>query len=232
MAWIKNEPIPPVRRAEVEPEAIFRKLYRPLGEIAVTFADMEAQVTRTLNVLLETSWREGAALEWFMQSFNRRIELFYFLASRPIEWFPTGNLTAAQQQRQAAHNQIRSAANTLYDLLRQANGDRNNLLHGAWTGLSPSDGSYSKDRLRAEAGKLSEIPVRGITLDILKQEADFIISVNMRLTDWTARYRRRDRPDLWPAPLPQRYLLHSPITSLIQAHRKRSRQRPPDASPP
>ena len=40
MAWIKNEPKPPVRRPGIEPQAIFRKLYRPLGAIAVVFADL------------------------------------------------------------------------------------------------------------------------------------------------------------------------------------------------
>ena len=220
MAWIKNEPIPPVRRAEVEPPAIFRKLYRPIGEIALTFADLEAQVTRTLNLLLETSWREGAALEWFMQNFSQRIELLYFLAIRPIERFPTTDLTTAQQRRQSAHAELRKSAEAIYSALQQANADRNNLLHGAWTGLSPTDGTYSKDRLQAARGRLKEIPMRGISALLLKEEADFIISVHMRLTDWTARRRRWDRPDLWPAPLLSKYLVQSPLARLLEANRK------------
>jgi hypothetical protein len=71
----------------------------------------------------------------------------------------------------------------------------------------------------ARGGKLTEIPIRGISLKLLKEEADYMISVNMRLFDWTARVRRLDRPDLWPAPLPGKYLLRSPLVKLLQANK-------------
>jgi hypothetical protein len=230
MAWIKNEPIPPIRRVDVEPQAIFRKLYRPLGEIAFAFADLEARLTQTLNLLLGTSRPTGTALEWFMQNVSLRIELFYFLALRPLERVLTDRPSQTQARRIEAHRYLRESAELIYGELKQANGDRNNLLHGAWTGLAP-DLTYSKDRFQAQSGKLTEIPVRGISLKLLKDEANYIISVNMRLTDWGSRARIWHRPDLWPPPLPDRFLLRSPIGRLIQENRKRSRKPQPAASP-
>jgi hypothetical protein len=221
--WIKNTPIPPVKRAEIEPPSIFRKLYRPLGAIAVTFADLEAQVTHTLNALLGTSRREGNALESLMQSFSLRIELFYFLALRATQQIFTRPGQGILNSEIRTNEELRKSAEAIYGSLKQANSDRNNLLHGAWTGLSPEDLTYSKTRLKTGDGKLTEIPLHGISIQLLKEEADFIISVNMRLADWTARIRRIDRPDLWPPPLLDKYLLHSPLHSLIRENKKRAR---------
>jgi hypothetical protein len=136
MAWIKNEPIPPVTRGRIEPNQIFRKLYRPLGAVALVFADLEAQLTRTITALLGTSRREGIALEWLMQNLNNRIELFYFLAMQAAEVFPLPqDPTASQTQRNEATKTLQSSAVALFGELTQANSDRNNLLHGAWTGF-------------------------------------------------------------------------------------------------
>jgi hypothetical protein len=229
--WIKNEPLPPVKRGEVEPPRVFRKLYRPLGAIVVTFADLEDQLTRTLYILLGSSWREGAALEWLMQSANNRIELFYFLAMRATELDRLANTSKREEAIIHGAQTLRESAETIYGEMQQANSDRNNLLHGAWTGLSV-DGlsTYSKDRLKIDKGKLSEIPMRGISLQLLKEEADYIISVNMRLTDWTARLQRLNQPHLWPAPLPDKFALRSPLGRLLHANRNAARQRPPPAS--
>jgi hypothetical protein len=226
MARARNEPIRPVRRAEVEPDPIFRKLYRPLGEIAFVFADLEAQLTRTITALLGTSHYEGEAIEWLMQNANSRIEFFYFLAIQATRPLPI----TTDPKREDAAARLRKHAETVYKEMGQANSDRNNLLHGSWTGLSPSDMSYSKDRSQAANGELKEIPIRGISLRLLKDEADYIISVNMRLTDWLSRFRKIDRSDLWPEPLSDKYLLRSPLGRLIQENRKQARQRPPRSS--
>jgi hypothetical protein len=231
MAWIKNEQIPALKWKDVEPPPIFRKLYRPLGAIAVAFADLERQLTATLRQMMRMSHREGAALEWLMQNANQRIELFYILASQPFEIFPRGHqLTSAQNARIVAYDQLRKSAEAIYSGLQQANADRNNLLHGAWTGLSAMDGSYSKDRYRAGQGKVVEIPLHGISLELLKEEANYIISVTMRLGDWHRRAARWDRPELWPPPLPDKYLLHSPLAKLLSQAKQASRQRQPRSS--
>jgi len=230
MAWIKNEPIPPVRQAEIEPHAIFRKLYRPLGAVSITFADLEAHLTIALNLLLGTSWREGAALEWLMQNLNNRIELFYFLAIRATRVPRLGATPSARELAQAeAIRTLRASAEAIRKELTQVNSDRNNLLHGAWTGLSP-DGLYAKDRLQATGGRLVEIPVRGISVQLLNEQADYFISISMRLADWTARFRRIDRPDLWPAPLHERYLRRSPLGRLLRDQKAATRRSQPPAS--
>ena len=237
MAWIKNEPIPQIDIVDVAPSPVFEDLYRPLGLIVVAFADLEAQLTLALNRLLAITRGEGAALEWFMQNMSLRIELFYFLTVRPIERFPPSP-NISQMARQASHHQLRKDAKLIYEALKQANSDRNNLLHGVWTGASTTDiyTEYKKYRWQAQGGKLSRIPMYDITIKLIEDEANFIISINMRLQDWLARHRRWDRPDLWPSPLPDKLLLHSPLARLLRANRKQdverrqARQRQPQSS--
>jgi hypothetical protein len=238
MGWIKNKQLPPVGWGEVTPPAIFNRLYQPLGKIVVTFADLEEQVTAALTTMLKTSWREGAAMESLMQNFSMRIELFYFLAMNltqaqnqlAILARSEGAKAMKERQRQRAMEALQASAQAIFKDLKQANSDRNNLLHGAWTGVEKDWSAYSKHRVQAQDGKLIEIPVKGITVELLREEARFIISLNMRVADWTARFRRRDLPHLWPRPLPDRYLLRSPLGRLIQAHRNAAKTPQPRAS--
>lgn len=216
--WIKNTPIPPLRWADAAPAAFFRELNAPLGRIVVTFANLEAQLTRSLTRLLDTSLAEGAALEWLMQNLSNRIELFYFLAmqaTRPWLLKPRNFSKTAE-----GLETLRTSAEAIRGALIQANADRNNLLHSAWTGLSLTDSTYSKNRLKVSDGKITEIPMRGISLQLLRDEAKYIISVTMRLMDWTRRFESWHRPDLWPAPLPDKCLLHSPLASLLKRQKK------------
>ena len=221
MGGLKSKPMQSVRWGEVEPPPVFRKLYRPLGAIVVTFADLEFQVTDALTTMLETSWKEGAAVEDLMQNFSLRIELFYFLAMSLTG--PKSSLINGTKTVLKTAPELQKLAGEIYSALQQANSDRNNLLHGAWTGLAPG-GGYSKDRAKAKEGKLTEIPVRNITVKLLKEEARFIVSVNMRVADWSARFRRREAPHLWPKPLPEKYRLRSPLGQLIRRHRNEARR--------
>lgn len=224
MASSKRKSLPAVARREIEPPKAFRKLYRPLGEIALIFADLEAQVTLAIMQILGTSWREAIAMEWLMQNFSMRIELFYFLARGASTWDENNVALSGDEIRaKNAMALLLKKSEEIYTDLKQANADRNNLLHGAWTGVSASDGSFSKDRLSASDGKLTEIPIKGITTALLKDEAKFIVALNYRLTDWSMRYRRRNLPHLWPSPLPDKYRLRSPLGALIRAHKKQVR---------
>ena len=226
--YAKRKLSQPVKWGEVAPPAPFRVLFRPLGEIAFAFADLEQQVTLTTQTLLSTSWEEGAAMEWLMQSFTNRIELFYFLA---MSFTPGNNLLAAMRGPTApdeiARIELRKMAGAIHKDLIQANSDRNNLLHGAWTGIVPNGGGFAKDRMQAQGGQLTEIPVRGVKIALLKEEAKFIISLSMRLVDWTTRFKARARPDFWPAPLHAKYLLRSPLGILLKANRAAARQHRP-----
>jgi hypothetical protein len=225
MGWIKNKRLPPITWGQVAPPVIFHKLYRPLGEIAFTFADMEEQVTEALTTMLGTSWREGAAMESLVQNFSTRIELFYFLAlslTGPKNYL--AHMTRTEKEsltvQQKAELALKGSAKAIYADLQQANSDRNNLLHGAWTGLSVHEIAFSKHRVTARDGKLTEIPVREISAALLKDEARFIVSLRMRVADWTQRFRRRQTPDIWPPALPEKYLLRSPLGRLIQEHKR------------
>jgi len=208
--WIKNKPLKPIKWQDIEPPPYFRKLYRPLGAIALTFSDLEAQLTKTLDTLLGTYFSHGVALEWLMQNTSLRIELFYFLALRS-----TRNET------------LRKDAENIYNVLKQANADRNNLLHGLWADFSSDDGSFIKTRLKAEGGGFNVIPLHHISLTLLRDEAKYIISVNLRLADWTQRFKAEKRPDRWPPPLPEKYRLHSPLASQLRENKLKGRGLPP-----
>lgn len=238
--WIKNTPIPPVTWDQVSPDVAFRKLYAPLGEIVVVFADLEESLTDALRVLMGASWRGSLAVEGLMQNVTSRIELFYFLAMQATNPSETDRPNSkAGQQIQDGAAQLRIGANGLYGSLQQANSDRNNLLHGAWHGISPDGESYAKNRFLVRSGEFKPIRLVDVSITLLTAEVAYMISVNLRLTDWTARLRRLHLPHLWPAPLPDKYRLHSPLQALLQAqkppHAKRSPKegkRPPPPSPP
>ena len=232
---IKNVPLLPLKQSAISPPPVLRKLYGPLGVIVVTFADLEARLTIAIETLLGTSSREGAALEWLMQNMSNRIELFYFLASQattpaqeltPLAVALLGrSLPPIDPKREEAAAMLNKEAENLYDELKQANSDRNNLLHGAWTGASRDGSAYNKRRLQAAAGTLKPIPIKGVTLELLKQEANYIMSINLRLADWTMRFRSIYQMDLWPAPLAEKHLLRSPLGKLLRDNKRQVQHR-------
>jgi hypothetical protein len=235
---IPFKPLPGVTRAQVEPKAALHELYHPLGYLVVAFADLEAELTATLRSLLGVNWNEVAALEWLMTNVSGRIELFYFLAVQETAADKAKDLAISVQRRSAASIDraartlagLRKSAESLYKDLQQANADRNNLLHGAWAEASSEDGTFSKTRLMAAGGKLSEIPLHKISLTLITQEIDFIISLNMRLKDWGERLRIAHRPENWPPPLPDIYLQRSPLGRLLQENRSKAQKPPPRSS--
>ena len=205
----------PVKWSDGFPPPGFRKLYRPLGLIVVTFADLEQMLTVTLAELLGRPYTEAMALEWLMQSLTNRIQLFYFLATET-----TQELARSKPEHSDSFVAMRESAKAIYEALLQANSDRNNLLHSPWTGIGTSaERSFSKERYAAEGGKLTEIPVRGITVSFLEKEAKYLASIKLRLSDWRQRMVYRDNPQDWPAPLPGRYLLPSPLKSLLRVNK-------------
>jgi hypothetical protein len=50
----------------------FSVLNEPIGAVAIAFAELEAQLTMTINALLNLEYRDGIALEDLMQSFASR----------------------------------------------------------------------------------------------------------------------------------------------------------------
>src|SRR5438105_583674 len=132
MGW-EHKPVPPLNPKEFDTPVAMRKLYRPLGEFAVQFADLEAEVTEALtNTILGKTWRETAAMEDLMQSFTARIELFYFLAKAVTGPSLLQVLLSAENHPPAtaqlkARETLGTMADKLYVDLQQANSDRNNL---------------------------------------------------------------------------------------------------------
>jgi hypothetical protein len=233
MAGIKNKRCQPLTWGEFEPTAAFRKLYRPLGALAYTFADLEEEVTGGVQALLGTSWKERTAIEWLMQNFSMRIELFYFLARTAVAG-PQGALTAASkrgEERTVARENLATRADGIYTDLQQANSDRNNLLHGAWVGLSTvTPMTYAKSRMMVSEGQLKEIPIKGISIELLRKEADFFIALRMRVAHWTACYRRLHMPHTWPPTLPEKCLRRSPLGPLVRQHKSEAKKRQRAAS--
>ena len=200
------------------PPRPYRKLYRPLGYLVVTFADLEQMLGYALTELLHRPYREIVALESIVQSTTSRIQFFYFLATEATRKMAKDNPT-----HKSIYEGMEKCADKIYEDLLQANSDRNNLLHNSWSGIGVGvERSYSKDRFSTGKGELIEIPLRGITLKLLDDEAKFFISMRLRLWDWVQRLRHSQHPELWPAPLPRKYLLRSPLQSLIQANRRKA----------
>jgi len=213
----KKPRLPPYNWSHGTPSPAFNKLYRPLGYVVVTFADMEQMLGFVLAELLHRPYVEILALESLVQGTQTRIQFFYFLAIQA-----TSSLAQSNPKHKEAFEKMGDSAKHIFRALQQANDDRNNLLHSPWTGIGTlTERSYSKDRFTARDGKLKEIPIRGITKKLLDDEAKYFISIRLRLLDWVQRMIYSDRPESWPALLPDKYLLSSPLNRLIQAHNKR-----------
>lgn len=200
------------------PPRPFKKLYRPLGHLVVTFADLEQMLGYALTELLHRPYREIVALESIVQSTTSRIQFFYFLATEA-----TRKMAEDMPANKAIYEDMEKCADNIYEDLFQANSDRNNLLHSSWSGIGVTpERSFSKDRFTAGKGELIEIPLRGITVRLLNDEAKFFISMRLRVWDWIQRLRHWQHPELWPAPLPRKYLLRSSLQNLIQANRQKA----------
>jgi hypothetical protein len=171
-----------------------------------------------LTELLHRPYREIVALESIVQSTTSRIQLFYFLATEA-----TRKMSKDIPANKSIYEGMEKCADKIYEDLGQANSDRNNLIHSSWNsiGVTP-ERSFSKDRFNAGKGELIEIPMRGVTIKLLNDEAKFFISMRLRVWDWIQRLRHWQQPELWPAPLPRKYLLRSPLQSLIHANRQKA----------
>jgi len=217
------------RRASLRvaaPPRPFKKLYRPLGYLVVTFADLEQMLGYALTELLHRPYREIVALESIVQSTASRIQWFHFLTAEA-----TRKMAKDIPTNKSFYDSMQKRADKIYDDLFQANSDRNNLLHNSWNIIGvTTERSYGKDRFIVGKGALVEIPLRGITVKLLNDEARFFISMRLRVWDWILQFRHWHEPELWPAPLPRKYLLRSPLDSLIQANRQKARGGQPQSS--
>jgi len=187
-------------------------LHEPLGALVVQFANLESQVTRAIGSLLPIDYLDGVALEWLMQSFSIRIELFHFLAN--------------QKSLDQSH---KNYAEKVVSALKQANTDRNDIIHGAWTGQD-GPGRFHKVRLQATAGELRNIPVHDITADLLWKEVKYVIALSQHVAMWVQFFRFKTAPPAWPIPSPDRFPQRSPLNSLLRGQKPKATVRQPRPS--
>jgi hypothetical protein len=210
------------------PPSAYSRLYKPLGYIVVTFADMEQMLTFAIAEHLPKSGAAALALEWLMQNLNNRIQLFYFLAQ---EWISES--VKNDPEHKSDFESLRPILQGIFESLGQANSDRNNLLHSPWSGMGIGKlRTYSKERHKAEGGILSEIPLKGITPNLLAEQAKYFISIRIRLWDWLLRVNYDRGPEHWPEPLPDKYFLPSPLQNLILVNKGKTPRGPRQSSRP
>jgi hypothetical protein len=180
----------------------FSRLREPLGALVLEFSNVESEVTGLIDALLGIEHTAGVALEWMMQNFSLRIELFYFLASQ-----------------KSCDIETKTMADELYTALKQANADRNDLIHGQWNGYSPIDDTYSKVRLKVQNGKMTSIPVHGISLYVLAEEVQYIFKIGFVLATFRSRLLHPESLNRFPSPfkLPPR----SPLHELFNSNKKK-----------
>jgi hypothetical protein len=178
---------------------VFRPLSCPLGEFIIEFAKLESKVTLALNALMKIDYREGIVVENKLRNFGDRIKKLDSLA--------------------AAHckaDNLKTAARELFFALEKANDDRNNLIHGAWNGYSPSTQTFSKVRVWADKdGNLHDTPVHGVTLEILNAEIAYLKQIQGVLADWYYRFIRQETDEALPPPLTIKLPDQSPLGALI-----------------
>ena len=206
--------------AEIPKETIakivkaFEALQRPLGRLAMAFAELEDELTTCINLLLRIDATEGAVLEALMQNFNSRIELFDALA-----------------QMHTRNSELKKLAKRIASRVREANSDRNNLLHDAWRHIDWSTKEFRKVRYKVEGGALKRLEVvYGITEPIIIATAHFVACVHNILWHWRVCFSRQDAPATWPPPLDSKYYEGSPLHTHGRGQKSKPTPEPPRSS--
>jgi hypothetical protein len=161
----------------------FSPLNEPLGALAITFSELEAKLTMTINALLNIDYRDGLILEDLMQSLGARRKLSCSLVALKTE-----GLLRTEVEKKGG----------LGSSLMTCNNYRNDFLHGTWTALYP-DGAFGKIRYRADVGGLHMIQstIKVTVSDIWKAHAA-VFRCTLELETWRFVLNHRENPTLWP----------------------------------
>jgi hypothetical protein len=180
----------------------------------MAFAALESKVTTAINTLMRLRHDEGAALAALMQNFNSRIELF-----------------AAMAQMNCQDNKLKTLAARIVSLLRQANSDRNNLLHDMWNSYQPVANTFGKIRYKLDNGHLRKLDhAVHVDVEVIKDTAEFSKRIMQCLDDWLVRFRTRDNSGSWPPPLPEKFYEGSPLHNRARDRKKKAPPQPPQSS--
>jgi hypothetical protein len=195
--------------------APFDKIREPLGHLVSTFAHLEDQVTLTINTLMRLRYEESVILDTLMQNFSARINLFAALANLHCKY--------SDLKRQAIR---------IVSRLREANADRNDLIHNAWNGNSPALGTVGKIRYKLDNDEISQIRhLHHITVDDIQQTILFVERVSGLLAHWRACFNRDvTDPQKWPKPLPEKYYEGSHLRNLARRRKNIGIPPPPRSS--
>jgi hypothetical protein len=191
-----------------------RDVKEPLGELVMQFANLEDATTAAINSLIRLRPREGWVLEALMQNFSARIDLF-----------------SALVELNCSDKELKNIALKLASRMREANSDRNNLIHDAWTIYFPDSDTLGKVRYKVENGKLRQLAiVHEVRPKDVKDTADFVERITLALNHWRWCFQQKDRPESWPAPLPEKFYAGSPLHSRARNRRTKATPRPPRSS--
>jgi hypothetical protein len=196
--------------------APFRQIREPLGHLVSAFAHLEDQVTLTINAMMRLRFEEGLILDTLMQNFSTRINLFAALANLHCKY--------SDLKRQSAK---------IVSRLREANADRNDLVHNAWNGSSPSLGTVGKIRYKLDNDEIGQIKhLHHITTDDIQKTVVFVERVSTILAHWRSCFNHGvDDPTKWPKPLPEKYYEGSHLRALARRRKNIGNPPPPRSSP-
>ncbi len=162
----------------------FSVLNEPLGAVAIAFAELEAQLTATINALLNLEYKDGVALEDLMQSFASRRKLFCSLAA-----LKSPDLLKKEVEKKGG----------LGSRLLECNNFRNDLIHGNWTTWY-EDGSFGKVRYRADVGGLHPIQsLYKMKIEDIWEAHKAIFKCSLAVATWRHVFNHRDQPQFWPS---------------------------------
>jgi hypothetical protein len=190
-------------------EELLRELRIPLGELAMEFARLEDTTTMAINTLMRLETVEGWILETIMRDFSSRVRLFAGLVNLHVK-----------------DEKLRKLGNRVASLMRQANSDRNNLLHDAWSNYSPDHDALSKIRYAvADDGALAQLPLYNISIELVQETTNFILRTGLATEDWRTRFNHAnhfgDRPELLHSPLPDKFYEGSPLHNHMKRQKKK-----------
>jgi hypothetical protein len=143
--------------------------YAPIGKLAVDFAQMEKTLNWAVWVLLQCTEGQWRAIIDQIQSIQNRIFLFQTLV-----------------RLKTKDPLLRDELTTIISALETANTRRNNILHGAWGGMSLPENRMHKFSYKAK-GKLTR-KLRGYTVSEITQYADECFQTEIHISKFMKNF--------------------------------------------
>lgn len=155
----------------------FAEFLAPIGEVVIAFSRLERWLTWATESALKIRPVDADAIQETIISVKTRIDLFFTVAA----------------PHAASSTELSQELNSIVDRLREANNNRNNILHGAWGSIKASigaDGALEeveavKTKYARLGPKPQELKQRSHSVQDMREQAQLMLVLCKDIQRWT-----------------------------------------------